>query len=70
MHMKSLLFRTTKKIFKIFLCLTAGGLIALLAVYVFLLESRPDTNVWHKARLEAEYTAQSPVHPGLSSRAG
>jgi alpha-beta hydrolase superfamily lysophospholipase len=61
MHMKSLLFRTTKKIFKIFLCLTAGGLIALLAVYVFLLENRPDTNVWHKARLEAEYTAQSPV---------
>jgi alpha-beta hydrolase superfamily lysophospholipase len=39
-----------------------GGSIALLAVYAYLLESRPDLSVWHHADLDSEFT----VHSGVS----
>ncbi len=36
-----------------------GGFIALLAVYVYALESRPDLSIWHHADLDNEFTARS-----------
>ncbi len=36
-----------------------GGFIALLAVYVYMLESRPDLSVWHHADLDYEFSARS-----------
>ena len=38
-----------------------GGFLALLAVYVYLLESRPDLSVWHHADLDAEFEADSGI---------
>jgi alpha-beta hydrolase superfamily lysophospholipase len=59
--MSTFLFSTTKKIFKIFVYLTLGGLIVLLTVFVLYLESRPDLKVWHDAGLDEEFTKDSPV---------
>ncbi len=44
----------------------ASGLIAvclvLLVLGIYLLNQKPDLKVWHTARLDAEFTAASPVH--------
>jgi len=39
----------------------AGGLVVIVAGYVWYLESRPDLSVWHTSILDAEYTEDSPV---------
>ena len=59
--MKNFLHTTTKKIAKALIYLMIGGLITLLAVFVVLLEKRPDLNIWHEAELDAEFTTESPV---------
>lgn len=38
-----------------------GGFIVIVIVYVRFLESRPDLSVWHRADLDAEFTADSDV---------
>ena len=57
--MKFSLLSTTRKIIMAIVYLALGGLIVLLTVFVFFLESRPDLNTWHKAELDAEFTAES-----------
>jgi alpha-beta hydrolase superfamily lysophospholipase len=59
--MKHFLFATTKKIIKVLIYLTIGGLTVLLTVFVLYLESRPDLKIWHKVEFDAEFTAESPV---------
>jgi alpha-beta hydrolase superfamily lysophospholipase len=59
--MLNVLYSSTKHIAKALIYLTFGGLIALVGVFVFYLDSRPDLKVWHKAELDAEFTAESPV---------
>jgi alpha-beta hydrolase superfamily lysophospholipase len=59
--MNKFLFATTKKIIKVLVYLTLGGLAVLLTVFVLYLESRPDLKVWHDAGLDAEFTSKSPV---------
>ena len=39
----------------------AGGSVVLVAILWLLLDRRPDLEVWHKAALDAEFTADSPV---------
>ena len=39
----------------------AGGLVVLVIIFVMFLESRPELNVWHQIKLDAEFTADSPV---------
>ena len=36
--------------------------LALLVLGIYLLNQKPDLKVWHTARLDAEFTAASPVH--------
>ncbi len=38
-----------------------GGFVVLVVVFVVFLENRPDLKVWHKAELDAEFTADSPA---------
>jgi alpha-beta hydrolase superfamily lysophospholipase len=38
-----------------------GGFLVLLVGIVLHLESRPDLSVWHTARLDAEFTSESPI---------
>lgn len=38
-----------------------GGLAVLIVILVMFLNSRPDLRAWHKAELDAEFTADSPV---------
>lgn len=39
----------------------AGGLVALIIIFVLFLESRPELKVWHQIEIDAEFTADSPV---------
>jgi alpha-beta hydrolase superfamily lysophospholipase len=39
-----------------------GAVIVLLVVFVRYLDGRPDLEVWHTAELDAEFTADSPIH--------
>ncbi len=39
-----------------------GGVVALVAVFVLLMERRPDLKIWHTADLDAEFTTDAPVH--------
>ena len=39
-----------------------GGFVAAVAVFVLLMERRPDLKIWHTADLDAEFTADAPVH--------
>ena len=39
----------------------AGGFLVLLVVFVWYLDNRPDLNVWHTAKLDAEFTENTPV---------
>lgn len=59
--MKNLLFATTKKIFTGLIYLVAGGLLVLVAVFVFYLENRPELHIWHEAELDSEFRAESQV---------
>ena len=59
--MKHFLFATTKKIIKVLIYLTLGGLAVLVTVFVLYLESRPDLKIWHDAGLDGEFTSKSPV---------
>ena len=38
---------------------TLGGLISLLAFYIYVLERRVDLSIWHKVDLDAEFTVNS-----------
>jgi alpha-beta hydrolase superfamily lysophospholipase len=38
---------------------TLGGLVSLLAFYIYVLETRADLSIWHKVDLDAEFTANS-----------
>ena len=56
------LINAAKRIFKALLFIIIGGLIVGIAVFVMMLENRPDLKIWHHAELDAEYTAKSPVN--------
>ncbi len=57
--MKQLAKKTLKHLLVASGYLLAGGVIALVAAYVLYVDSRPDLDVWHEARLDAEFTAES-----------
>ncbi len=59
--MEHFLLATTKQIITLLIYLTFGGLTVLLTVFVAYLQRRPDLKIWHKADLDAEFTAESTV---------
>ena len=59
--MLTFLFSSSKKIIKAILYLLLGGLIVLLTVFTFYLDSRPDLKVWHEAELDVEFSQGSKV---------
>lgn len=52
---------TTRLLLKFLAVALAGCLVAGLAIFVFVLQSRPDLSVWHVADLDEEFTAESDV---------
>jgi len=59
--MKRFLLSATKQTIKTLSYGLVGGFLVLIVLFVLYLESRPDLKVWHEARLDAEFTAESPV---------
>ena len=59
--MKRFAVNTVERILKTAVCGALGVFLALLAVAVYYLDSRPDLRVWHQAALDAEYTEALPV---------
>ena len=59
--MKGFLLSATKQTIKTLSYGLLGGFSVLIVLFVLYLESRPDLKVWHEARLDAEFTAESPV---------
>ncbi len=59
--MKKILFNTVIHIFRALLYGIPGGFLVLVILFVWDLEKRPDLKVWHKADLDAEFTAKSNV---------
>jgi alpha-beta hydrolase superfamily lysophospholipase len=52
---------TVKRIARMTACGILGALLAAISVFVVVLERRPDLEVWHTARLDAEFTTDSGV---------
>jgi alpha-beta hydrolase superfamily lysophospholipase len=59
--MKRFAISTAKEIVKIILYGIVGSFIVLVTFFVLHLDGRPDLKVWHKAELNAEFTADTPV---------
>ena len=59
--MSKLKFGLIKKFTKVLLYMVTGGGIALLVAGVMYLNNQPNLSVWHTAKLDAEFTASSPV---------
>jgi alpha-beta hydrolase superfamily lysophospholipase len=58
---KYFVLRSVKHFGKALLYGIVGGFILLVIVFVLYLKSRPDLKIWHEAKLDAEFTAESPV---------
>ena len=50
-----------RQILKLAFYFVAGGFLALVSVYVYMLVQQPDLNVWHVAELDEEFTVESDV---------
>lgn len=59
--MKHFLLNAAKQTVKTLGYGLVGGFSVLIVLFVLHLESRPDLKVWHEAKLDAEFTAESPV---------
>ena len=59
--MKHFLLNAAKQTVKTLSYGLVGGFSVLIVLFVLHLESRPDLKVWHEAKLDAEFTAESPV---------
>ncbi len=59
--MKRFAIGLAKRVVKALFYGLAGGLVMLLGVAVVYLDRKPDIKVWHTAKLDAEFTASSPV---------
>ena len=59
--MKNIPGKPIRRILKAFGYLTLGGFTALIIVGIIYLNGRPDLDVWHKAALDAEFTATAEV---------
>ena len=57
--MKHFLLSATIRIIRALLYGALGAFLVLLFLFVMDLQKRPDLNVWHKAKLESEFTAKS-----------
>jgi alpha-beta hydrolase superfamily lysophospholipase len=55
------LFKITRVLLRLLGYGLIGSFILVLAIYIVYLENRPDLSVWHRADLDAEFTAESGV---------
>ncbi len=60
--MKRFLFSAVIRIIRASIYGILGAVLVLVFLFVWGLEKRPDLNVWHKADLDAEFTAESKVN--------
>ena len=60
--MQRIILSFIKRILKALFYGLVGGFIVLMVVFILHLESRPDLKVWHEAKLDAEFTADSSVY--------
>lgn len=56
-----LAWKSAKHVLRALLYGVVGGFVVILVVLVYVLNGRPDLKVWHTARLDAEFEADSPV---------
>jgi alpha-beta hydrolase superfamily lysophospholipase len=59
--MKRIVVGTLRQAFRAAFYFTVGGLVVGITVLVVILNKRPDLSVWHRADLEAEFSARSDV---------
>jgi alpha-beta hydrolase superfamily lysophospholipase len=59
--MKRFLLGTAKRVLKALFFCAAGGALVLAVLAVWYLESRPELDLWHEARLDAEFSADAPL---------
>ena len=57
--MNQLARKTLKNLLIAAAYMSIGGVVAIVGAYVAYVNARPDLQVWHEARLTAEYTADS-----------
>jgi len=60
--MQRIIFSSIRRILKALFYGLVGGFIVLVAVFILRLENQPDLKIWHEAKLDAEFTADSSVH--------